>query len=37
MIMDILGPNLYDLMSLCGGKFSLKTALLLTTQIVCMN
>lgn len=34
MIMDLLGPNLQDLMMLCGGKFSLKTSLLLTIQIV---
>ena len=34
MIMDLLGPNLADLMSICGGKFSLKTSILLTIQIV---
>ena len=34
MVMDLLGPNIYDLMIVCGGKFSLKTALLLTIQIV---
>lgn len=34
MVMDLLGPNLQDLMVLCGGKFSLKTSLLLTIQIV---
>jgi hypothetical protein len=34
MIMDLLGPNLQDLMTLCGGKFSLKTSILLTIQIV---
>lgn len=34
MIMDLLGPNLQDLMMLCGGRFSLKTALLLAIQIV---
>lgn len=34
MLMDLLGPNLQDLLILCGGKFSLKTALLLTIQIV---
>ncbi len=34
MIMDLLGPNLQDLMMLCGGKFSMKTALLLIVQIV---
>lgn len=34
MLMDLLGPNLYDLMSICGGKFSLQTSLLLVIQIV---
>jgi casein kinase 1/casein kinase I family protein HRR25 len=34
MIMDLLGPNLQDLMVLCGGRFSLKTSLLLIIQIV---
>ena len=34
MLMDLLGPNLYDLMIICGGKFSLKTSLLLIIQIV---
>ena len=34
MIMDLLGPNLADLMTLCGGKFSIKTSILLTIQIV---
>lgn len=34
MMMDLLGPNLQDLMMLCGGKFSLGTALMLTIQIV---
>ena len=34
MIMDLLGPNLQDLMILCGGKFSMKTSLLLAIQIV---
>ena len=34
MLMDLLGPNLYDLMTICGGKFSLKTSLLLIIQIV---
>lgn len=37
MIMDLLGPNLQDLMMLCGGKFSLKTSLLLIIQIVMHN
>jgi hypothetical protein len=34
MIMDLLGPNLQDLLMLCGGKFSVKTSILLTVQIV---
>jgi hypothetical protein len=34
MITDLLGPNLHDLMIVCGGKFSIKTSLLLTIQIV---
>ena len=34
MIMDLLGPNLADLMVVCGGKFSIRTAILLTIQIV---
>jgi len=34
MILDLLGPNLNDLMILCGGKFSLGTAINLVTQIV---
>lgn len=34
MIMDLLGPNLQDLMMLCGGKFSLKTSILLIIQVV---
>ena len=34
MIMDLLGPNLQDLMVLCGGKFTLKTAILLIIQVV---
>lgn len=34
MMMDLLGPNLQDMMMLCGGKFSMGTALMLAIQIV---
>jgi hypothetical protein len=32
--MELLGPNLSDLMKICGGKFSLSTTILLAMQIV---
>lgn len=34
MVMELLGPNLQDLLIMCGGKFSLKTTILLGVQIV---
>ncbi len=34
MVMDLLGPNLYELQQLCGGKFSIKTVLYLGMQLV---
>lgn len=34
MITELLGPNLNDLMNMCGGKFSLITTLYLAMQIV---
>lgn len=34
MVMELLGPNIQDLLTLCGGKFSLKTSLLLAIQIL---
>lgn len=34
MLYELLGPNLQDLMNICGGKFSLKTTLLLGIQVV---
>ena len=33
MVMDLLGPNLQDLMTLCGGKFTLPTALRIALDI----
>ena len=29
LVMDLMGQNLSDLLKLCGGKFSLKTVLLI--------
>lgn len=34
MVMELLGPNLNDLMKMCGGKFSLSTTVVLGLQIV---
>lgn len=34
MIMELLGPNLEHLLKLTGGKFSLKTVLIVGLQIV---
>lgn len=34
MIMDLLGPSLEDLFKFCGGRFSLKTALMVGHQMV---
>ena len=35
LVMNLLGPNLFQLMGYCGGHFSLKTVLMLGEQMVC--
>lgn len=34
IIFDLYGPNLLQLMKLCGGKFSARTSLLVALQIM---
>lgn len=34
LVIDVLGPTLADLLRYCSGKFSLKTVLMITDQII---
>ena len=34
LVMEVLGSNLADLLQFCGGKFSLKTTLVIGLQIL---
>ena len=34
LVMEVLGPNLSDLLQFCGGTFSLKTTLVIAIQIL---
>ena len=33
LVMEILGPNLGDLLRVCGGRFSLQTCLVIAIQV----
>ena len=34
LVMEMLGPNLGDLLKVCGGRFSLQTCLVIAIQIL---
>ena len=34
MVMDMLGPSLADLFNYCGGKFTLKTTLMIADKMI---
>ena len=37
MVMELLGPTLEDMLTVCGRKFSLKTAIMLAEQMVSLH